>query len=114
MKRLVLAILVVLSLAVGVNAQTFRGAINGTVSDPSGASVPNAAVKATENATGIDHSTTTTSDGAFSLQDIPLGFYKVTVTASGFPAYTVDKVQVTAGTIYTLPVKLTLQQQATT
>src|SRR5213075_3094570 len=114
MKRLVLAILVVLSLAVGVNAQTFRGAINGTVSDPSGALVPNAAVKATKNSTGIDHNSVTTSDGAFSFQDIPLGFYKVTVTASGFPVYSVDKVEVTAGTIYTLNVKLTLQQQATT
>jgi hypothetical protein len=114
MKRLVLAILVVLSLAAAANAQTFRGAINGTVIDPSGAVVPNAAVKATEGNTGIDHNTVTTSDGAFSFQDIPLGFYKVSVTASGFPVYTVDKVEVTAGTIYTLPVKLSLQQQATT
>ncbi len=114
MKRLILAILVVLSLAVGANAQTFRGAINGTVTDPSGAVVPNAAVKATESATGIDHNTVTTSDGVFSLQDIPLGSYKVTVTASGFPVYTVDKVEVVAGTIYTLNVKLSLQQQATT
>ncbi len=114
MKRLVLAILVVLSLAVTANAQTFRGAINGTVTDPSGAVVPNAQVKATENSTGIDHTTVTTSDGAFAFQDIPLGFYKVTVTASGFPVYTVDKVEVTAGTIYTLAVKLSLQQQATT
>src|SRR6266446_4933064 len=114
MKRLVLAILVVLLFAVGVNAQTFRGAINGTVSDPSGASVPNAAVKATETATGIDHNTVTTSEGQFSFQDIPLGFYKVSVTASGFPTYAVDKVEVSAGTIYTLAVKLTLQQQATT
>ncbi len=114
MKRLVLAILVVLSLAVAADAQTFRGAINGTVTDPSGAVVPNAAVKATESNTGIDHNTVTTSDGAFSFQDIPLGFYKVSVTASGFPVYAVDKVEVTAGTIYTLPVKLSLQQQATT
>jgi hypothetical protein len=114
MKRLALAIVVVLSLAVAANAQTFRGAINGTVSDPSGAVVPNAAVKATESATGIDHNTITTSDGVFSFQDIPLGFYKVTVTATGFPAYTVDKVEVVAGTIYTLAVKLTMQQQATT
>jgi carboxypeptidase family protein len=114
MKRLVLAILVVLSLAVGVNAQTFRGAINGTVSDPSGALVPNAAVKATENSTGIDHNTVTTSEGTFAFQDIPLGLYKVTVSASGFPAYTVDKVEVSAGSIYTLTVKLSLQQQATT
>jgi len=114
MKRLVLAILVVLSLAAAGNAQTFRGSINGTVTDPSGALVPNAAVKATENSTGIDHNSVTTSDGAFSFQDIPLGFYKVSVTASGFPVYTVDKVEVVAGSIYTLQVKLSLQQQSTT
>ncbi len=114
MKRLVIAILVVLSLAVGVNAQTFRGTINGTVTDPSGALVPNATVKASEIATGIDHTTSTTSDGAFAFQDIPLGQYKITVTATGFPAYTVDKVEVSAGQIYTLNVKLSLQQQTTT
>src|SRR5258708_244553 len=114
MKRLVLTILVVLSLAVAADAQTFRGAINGTVSDPSGAVIPNAAVRATENATGIDHNTVTTRDGVFAFQDIPLGLYKVAVTASGFPVYTVDKVEVIAGTIYTLQVRLTLQQQATT
>src|SRR6266436_877795 len=114
MKRLVFAILVVLSLAAAANAQTFRGSINGTVVDPSGAVVPNAQVKATEAATGIDHTTVTTSEGQFSFQDIPLGFYKVTVTAPGFPVYAVDKVEVTAGTIYTLPVKLSMQQQATT
>ncbi len=109
MKRLVLAILVLLSLAVGVNAQTFRGTINGTVTDPSGGLVPNAAVKATENATGIDHNTLTTSEGSFAFQDIPLGLYKVTVTAAGFPVYTVDKVDVSAGSVYTLVVKLSLQ-----
>src|SRR5467141_3605989 len=114
MKRAVFAILVVLSLAVAANAQTFRGAINGTVVDPSGAVVPNAAVKATETATGIDHNTVTTSEGQFSFQDIPLGFYKVSVTAAGFPVYAVDRVEVVAGSIYTLQVKLTLQQQSTT
>src|SRR6266704_2117040 len=114
MKRLVLAILAVLSLAVAVNGQTFRGAINGTVTDPSGGIVPNAHVKATESTTGIDHATVTTSEGQFSVQDIPLGLYKVTVTATGFPVYTVDKVEVSAGTIYTLAVKLSLQQQTTT
>src|SRR5712664_2949506 len=113
-KRLVLAILVVLSFGVAANAQTFRGTINGTVTDPSGGVVPNAAVKATEAATGIDHSTVTTSDGGFAFQDIPLGQYKVTVTAPGFPPYTVDKVEVSAGTIYTLNVKLTLQSTTTT
>jgi hypothetical protein len=114
MKRLVLVVLLVLSIATAANAQTFRGAINGTVVDPSGAIVPNATVKATESTTSIDHTTVTTSEGVFAFQDIPLGFYKVTVTASGFPAYSIDRVEVSAGTIYTLSVKLTLQQQSTT
>src|SRR5215469_13125606 len=106
MKRLVIVILIAFSLAVAVNAQTFRGSINGTVVDPSGGSVPNATVKATEIATAIDHNTITTSDGAFAFQDVPLGLYKVTVIATGFPTYTVDKVEVVAGQIYTLQVKL--------
>jgi hypothetical protein len=42
-------------------AQTFRGAISGTVTDPSGAVIPNAQVKATETATGLEHNTVTTS-----------------------------------------------------
>src|SRR5712691_3750765 len=114
MRRLFLAVLVILTLSFAANAQTFRGAINGTVTDPSGSSVPNAQVKATETATGIDHTTFTTTEGQFSLQDIPLGAYKVTITASGFPAYKVDKVDVTAGTIYTLNVRLSLQSTTTT
>src|SRR5258707_391169 len=114
MRRLFLAVVMILTLGVAANAQTFRGAINGTVTDPSGSSVPNAQVKATESATGIDHATVTTSDGGFAFQDIPLGQYKVTVTAPGFPPYTVDKVEVSAGTIYTLNVKLTLQSTTTT
>src|SRR5713101_9886134 len=97
MKRLVLAILIVLSLAVAANAQTYRGAINGTVMDPSGAVVPNAQVKAKEKSTGIDHSTVTTSDGQFAFQDIALGMYSVTVTATGFPVLTIDNVLVTQG-----------------
>jgi Carboxypeptidase regulatory-like domain len=114
MHRFFLAMLVILALGVAANAQTFRGAINGTVTDPSGGVVPNAQVKATEAATGIDHATVTTSEGQFAFQDIPLGLYKVAVTATGFPPYTIDRVEVVAGTIYTLNIRLSLQQQATT
>lgn len=114
MKRFVVAVLFVLSLAVVANAQTFRGTINGTVTDPSGGVVPNATVKATETATSIDHVTTTTTEGVFAFQDIPLGLYKVTITATGFPTYAVDKVEVVAGQTYTLHVSLKLQQATTT
>src|SRR5438477_638183 len=95
-------------------AQTFRGAINGSVTDPSGAVVAGANVKATNTNTGIVLSTVGTSGGAFTFQDVPLGTYKVSVAAAGFSAYTVDNVQVVAGTIYTLPIKLSMAKQATT
>lgn len=114
MKRTGLAVLSLLLLTSALTAQTFRGAINGTVTDPSGAVVPNAQVKATEVATSVDHNTVTTSDGQFAFQDIPVGVYKVTATASGFAPITVDKVPVTAGTIYTLPIKLTVAKEVTT
>src|SRR5215470_7344627 len=114
MKRLWFALLLTLSFAITANSQTFRGAINGTVTDPSGAAVPNASVKATESATGLDHTTVTSSEGQFAFQDIPLGFYKVIVTASGFPVNSVDKVEVVAGTIYTLNIQLKMGQQSTT
>ena len=113
--RRILGILVAFALlAVAGNAQTFRGAINGTVTDPSGAMVAAASVKATNSGTGIVQTTTTTSDGQYSFQDLPLGTYSIAVTASGFPTVTVDKVEVTAGSAYTLPVKLSIEKQTTT
>ncbi|HXJ06081.1 MAG TPA: carboxypeptidase regulatory-like domain-containing protein [Candidatus Acidoferrum sp.] len=96
------------------HAQTYRGAINGSVIDPSGAVVPNAQVKAKEKSTGIEHSTSSTSDGQFALQDLPVGMYSIIVTAAGFPVLTVDNILVGQGSVYTLPVKLALSQQATT
>src|SRR5437588_8747770 len=94
-------------------AQTFRGAINGSVTDPSGAVVAGASVKAANTATGIVLSTVSTSGGAFAFQDIPPGVYKITVTASGFSTSTVDNVNVVAGSVYTLPVQLKGGQSAT-
>ena len=114
MLRFLSIVFVLFSLTFSVNAQTYRGAINGTVTDPSGAVIPNAEVKAKDKATDITRTTTTTSDGEFVFQDLPVGTYSVIVTASGFPEMTIDNVSVTQGSIYTLPVKLSMSQQATT
>jgi hypothetical protein len=114
MKQLLVVLFLVLVFVLPANAQTFRGAINGTVTDPSGAVVPAAHVKATNNATSIDYATESTSDGQFAFQDLPVGTYKVTVTAAGFPILEVDNVAVAQGAIYTLPVQLKISQQSTT
>jgi Carboxypeptidase regulatory-like domain/TonB dependent receptor-like, beta-barrel len=114
MKRIVLGSIFVVLIAALAGAQTFRGAINGTVTDPSGSVVPSAQVTATDVATGVDHKTTTTTDGQFVFQDLPLGAYRVTVVAAGFATTTTDNVPVTAGQVYSLPVKLGIAKQATT
>jgi hypothetical protein len=114
MQKLIAALLFVLSVGLPAMAQTYRGAINGTVTDPSGAVVPGAQVKATNKATGIEHATLSTSDGQFAFQDLPVGTYTVVVSAQGFPTFTVDDVLVAQGAIYTLPVTLKISQQATT
>ncbi len=113
MTKVLLAVIFCGFMTLQVNAQTFRGAINGTVTDPSGASVAGAQVRATEVATGVDHNTISTGDGVYSFQDMPLGTYRVTVAAPGFPPYTIEKIEVTAGSIYTLPVKLSMEKQST-
>jgi len=95
-----------------LGAQTFHGAISGTLTDPSGAVVPNAQVQTIEIATSVNHNTVTTADGEFSLQELPPGAYKITVAAPGFATYTIDNALVTAGSIYTLTVKLALAQQS--
>src|SRR5579862_2293727 len=113
MRRLLGALLVLVTFAFTGYAQTFRGAINGTVVDPSGAVVPVASVTATEKSTGVARTTVTTSGGEFSFQDMPVGEYKVTVTVKGFQQTNVSGVMVTAGNVYTVPVKLTLGQETT-
>jgi hypothetical protein len=113
MRQLLRSAVVILLLAAFGYAQTFRGAINGTVVDPSGAVVAGAQIRALNNGTGVALSTASTSEGQFSFQDLPLGSYKITVNASGFQTVNVDNVLVTAGSVYTLPVKLTMGQQTT-
>jgi hypothetical protein len=105
---------ILLLVVAALQAQTFRGAINGTVTDPSGAVVAGANVRATNVATGVNYNMLTTTDGQFALQDLPLGSYKVSVSAKGFRDTTFDRVPVTAGSVYTLPVKLSVGQEATT
>jgi Carboxypeptidase regulatory-like domain len=95
-------------------AQTFRGSINGAVTDPSGAVIPGAKVTATDVATSVVRDTVSSRAGEFLFSDLPLSTYTVKVEASGFQTTEVTGVQVLAGKIYTLPVKLPLTQQATT
>ena len=56
----------------------------GTVIDQSGAAVPAAPVVATNQATGVSRSTTTDASGNYSIPELPIGNYTVSVTVEGF------------------------------
>jgi hypothetical protein len=107
-------VVVLFSCSQAVKAQTFRGSINGTVTDATGAVIANAEVVATDVDTGILHKSVSSSGGEFLFQDLPLGTYSVVVTMSGFSTAKVDKIPVSAGVIYTLPVKLAVSSTAQT
>src|SRR5262249_55568565 len=67
-----------------VTGQTFRGTILGTVTDPSGAVVTGAKVTVKNVNTGLERTTQTSADGSYSVPELPIGTYTVTVTQSGF------------------------------
>ncbi|HEY8227443.1 MAG TPA: carboxypeptidase-like regulatory domain-containing protein [Pyrinomonadaceae bacterium] len=68
------------------------GTIRGTLTDPNGAAIPNAAVKITDQATGITRDLTTSSEGNYEAAALKPGTYKVSVTASGFKTSSMDAV----------------------
>jgi hypothetical protein len=67
-----------------MQAQTITGSVNGTVTDPSGAVIPNAKVTATNVATGVSTPTTTNNDGVYVIRFLQIGTYKVAIDAPGF------------------------------
>ena len=84
MKLRYLAVVGILLLSAMLVAQTFRGTILGTVTDPSGAVVGGATVKVRNVGTGIERTATTTPDGSYTIAELPIGTYTVTATQSGF------------------------------
>jgi hypothetical protein len=83
-KSALLALLISLALPNAASAQVLYGSLTGNVTDVSGAPVPNAAVEATNIATGISKKTTTDDRGVFLIQDAQAGTYKLAINAPSF------------------------------
>src|SRR5437867_599699 len=75
-----------------------NAAIHGVVSDPSGAFVPLAQIKAKQTDTGQVLSTVTGSDGSYLLPNLPVGPYSVEATAQGFNGYLQSGIVLQVGT----------------
>lgn len=90
--RIVLAF--VLLTALSLSAQTFRGTILGTVTDPSGAVVAGANVTVKNAGTGLERTTQTSADGSYALPELQIGTYTVTITLTGFQTFVATGVTV--------------------
>ena len=79
--RLAVALLCATSVLLG---QAVTGTLLGTVTDSTGATVPNAKVSITEVNTGTNRSTTTSEAGTYTFSDLPSGNYTVSAEQTGF------------------------------
>jgi hypothetical protein len=90
--------------------------IIGTVTDPTGAAVPNAPIALTNAGTGIVRNTVTNSDGQYVVPDLAIGTYSLRVTATGFKATEQKNVVLAVGDRTRLDFKLQVgsaQEQVT-
>ena len=94
MRTLVTPLLVLLLFAGAIHAQVLTGTITGLVVDPTEAVIPGAAVTVKDLSTGREYKTVSDSTGAFTVTNLPNGFFSVLVDAKGFAKVNIERVQV--------------------
>src|SRR5690348_10614211 len=109
MRRAIIAIILAI-LCSAMFAQEYRATITGTVTDPSGASIPNAAIKATNNATNAVSETKTNSEGVYTMPLLEPGVYRIEVTAQGFQTLNRTEITLAVGQRLNLPLQMTVGQ----
>jgi len=87
---------------------TVTGGVNGKVSDPQGAVVPNASVKVTNNGTNASVTVTSNDDGVYKVTNLQPGTYTVEINASGFGPAKADNIIVEVGRSTNVDVPLAL------
>jgi hypothetical protein len=89
-------------------ADNLYGSISGTVTDPTGAAVPDVLVAATNVATNVSLQVTTQSDGSYAFLQLAIGNYSIKVEKSGFQTFAAAGIHLDAGTVYTQNVSLVI------
>lgn len=97
-----------------VRAQAVYGTIYGTVTDSTGAVVPNATITVTDVAKGTTNTATSNASGEFTVDHLIPDVYNVRVTAQGFQNFQQTGVQVFADTSVKVQVSLTIGGSDTT
>lgn len=82
-----LLLMLAVSFSPSASAQADRGTITGTVTDPSGAVIPEVAVVATQTETGVVFNARSSKLGYYSIDQLPIGTYNLEFTKPGFKAF---------------------------
>src|SRR5215813_7031138 len=107
LRTLISVFVVLFCFAAVVTGQETTGTINGTVTDPNGAVVAGATVTLTDTAKKVVVRTVTTNgDGIYTLPDLPVATYDVTVERSGFKKFIANNVKLDIGQRRTLDIAL--------
>ncbi|MGA2351915.1 MAG: carboxypeptidase regulatory-like domain-containing protein [Terracidiphilus sp.] len=83
--------------ATSVMAQSFRGSIQGTITDSTGAAISGAQVKVFSPSTGLSRTVSTNDLGGYVASELPLGTYNITVDKAGFRSMTLTSIPVRVG-----------------
>jgi hypothetical protein len=90
-----------------VFGQAGTGTITGTVADPAGAVIASATVEAKNTETGVVYPAATTSTGNYTVSQLPVGTYEISVKVAGFKTY--SHTNLTLGAAAVLREDVTLQ-----
>jgi hypothetical protein len=90
------------------HADNLYAKIRGMVVDPSGAVVPDAKITATNQATGLSYSVTSSKDGLFEFVQLPIGDYAVRAEKTGFKTFAASRVHLDLDQVYSLNVSMEL------
>src|SRR5580698_9184626 len=88
-------------------AQSDRATITGTVTDPAGAVVANAPIQAKNVETGVVYPGATSSTGNYTIAQLPVGTYEISVSVPGFKKYVRENLTVQVAQV--LRIDATLQ-----
>src|SRR5512143_3958331 len=80
-------VVVLFFVALTLFAQTDRGTITGTIIDPAGAVVANAAIEARNTGTGAVYQVASSATGNYTIPNLPTGTYELSVTVAGFKKF---------------------------
>jgi hypothetical protein len=95
-------------------AQSDRGTITGTIADASGAMIPNAPIEAKNVDTGAVYQAASSDTGNYTLSQLPVGTYQLSVSVSGFKQYLRTGLRVMVAQTLRIDVKLEIGNIAET